>query len=368
MSGATVRATGIGSWPGTSVREAVRTVRDLLVDGEGVGLPHLPETPARGPGADIIGRAAGLLVDLPVDLQPSGWRLVDRPGRDAARTRALHREDLDELVEAYDGYTGSLKVQVAGPWTLAASLRLTRGERLVSDPGATADLVASLADGVAGYVRDVRRLVPGADVVLQVDEPSLIAVLEGSLPTSSGYGRVRSVDPQAVVRGLASVLAAHDGATVVHCCHPSAPLPLLRATGAGALSVDVTAATPARWESLAATLEAGTGLVAGCLATEGSGTDLPGGPGGPSGQGGQGGPSGPGGPGGQGGPGGPGADVRARALVLEGFERAGLGAGDLVDLVVSPTCGLAALTPEGARDVVRAALDTARRLAEEVPS
>ena len=31
-------------------REAVRTVRDLLVDGEGVGLPHCPETPARGPG------------------------------------------------------------------------------------------------------------------------------------------------------------------------------------------------------------------------------------------------------------------------------------------------------------------------------
>ena len=57
-----VRATGVGSWPGTSVREAVRTVRDLLLAGDGEGLPHLPETPARGPGADIIGRAAGLLV------------------------------------------------------------------------------------------------------------------------------------------------------------------------------------------------------------------------------------------------------------------------------------------------------------------
>ena len=56
---APVRATGIGSWPGTSAREAVRTVRDLLVDGEGVGLPHCPETPARGPGADIINGGAG---------------------------------------------------------------------------------------------------------------------------------------------------------------------------------------------------------------------------------------------------------------------------------------------------------------------
>jgi Cobalamin-independent synthase, Catalytic domain len=330
---APVRATGIGSWPGTSAREAVRTVRDLLVDGDGVGLPHLPETPGRGPGADIIGRAAGLLVDLPVDLQPSGWRFVDRPGLDASRTAGLLGEDLDELAEAYDGYTGQLKLQVAGPWTLAASLRLNRGERVVADPGAVADLVASLADGASRHVADVRRLVPGAEVVLQVDEPSLPAVLEGSLPTSSGYGRVRAVDPQVVVRGLHAVLAAHDGPTVVHCCHPSAPLPLLRATGAGALAVDLTGATPARWESVAATLDAGTGIWAGCLPTDGSGSD-----------------------------------TAARALVLEGFERSGLASDALRGLVVSPACGLAGLTPQGARGVLRSALDTARRLAEEVVS
>ena len=330
---APVRATGLGSWPGTSVREAVRTVRDLLVDGEGVGLPFLPETPGRGPGADIIGRAAGLLVDLPVDLQPSGWRFVDRPGRDAARTAAFLREDLDELAEAYEGYTGPLKVQVAGPWTLAASVRLNRGERSVMDPGASADLAASLADGIRGHVADVRRLVPGAEVVLQLDEPSLPAVLEGSLPTSSGFGRVRAVDPQVAARTLETVLAAHDGPTVVHCCHPAAPLPLLRATGAGALAVDLTAASPARWESVAATLDAGTGVYAGCLPTDGSGTD-----------------------------------AGARTLVLDGLERTGLAAAALRGLVVTPTCGLAALTPEGARTVLRSALDTARRLGEEVGS
>jgi len=196
-----------------------------------------------------------------------------------------------------------------------------------------ADLVASLADGIQGYVADVRRLVPGAEVVLQVDEPSLPAVLDGSLPTSSGFGRVRAVDPQVVMRGLESVLTAHDGATAVHCCHPSAPLPLLRATGAGALAIDLTDATPARWESVAATLDAGTGVWVGCLATDGSGTD-----------------------------------VDARAFVLEGFERSGLGSDALRGLVVSPTCGLAGLTPEGARSVLRTALDTARRLAEEVAS
>lgn len=326
-----VRAGGVGSWPGTSAREAVRTVRDLLLEEEGLGLPYLPETPARGPGADLVGRAAGLLVDLPVDLQPSGWRIVDRPGRDLARTLALLREDLDELAEAYEGHHGPLQVQACGPWTLAATLQLTRGERVVSDAGATADLVASLAEGLSAHVAAVRRLVPGAEVVLQLDEPSLPAVLEGALPTSSGYGRVRAVDPQVVVAGLRDVLAAHDGATVIHSCHPRAPLPLLRSTGASALSLDLTAASPARWESVAATLEAGTGIHAGVLATDGSTSD-----------------------------------ATARATLLDGLERAGLAAAALVDVVVTPACGLAGLTPEGARRVQRAALDTARRLTEEV--
>ena len=57
--------------------------------GELPDLPYLPELPARGPGADMIGRAAALLVELPVDLQPAGWRLVDRPGRDQARARRV---------------------------------------------------------------------------------------------------------------------------------------------------------------------------------------------------------------------------------------------------------------------------------------
>jgi hypothetical protein len=89
-------------------------VRDLLSED---GLPYLPELPARGPGADIIGRGAGLLADLEVDLQPMGWRFVDRAGRDSHRTSALLREDLDELAEAFDAYEGDLKVQIAGPWT-----------------------------------------------------------------------------------------------------------------------------------------------------------------------------------------------------------------------------------------------------------
>ena len=68
-------ASGVGSLPGTDPAEAVR-----LVVGELPDFAHLPELPARGPGADLIGRSAAFLVDLAFDLTPAGWRLVARPG------------------------------------------------------------------------------------------------------------------------------------------------------------------------------------------------------------------------------------------------------------------------------------------------
>ncbi len=321
------RATGVGSLPGTDVGAALRLVREVLGDGD---LPHLPELPARGPGADIIGRSAGLLVDLHVDLQPAGWRFVDRPGRDAGRTASLWRQDLDELAEAFDGYEGELKVQVAGPWTLAASVELNRGERALVDDGAARDVAESLAAGVAAHLATVERLVPGARLVLQLDEPSLPAVLSGSLPTQSGYGRVRTVDPQRAADGIRTVLAAAgDRPTVVHCCAAAPPIPVLRNVGAGAISIDTTLLSPAGWESVAATVEGGTGLHAGCLPSDGSGTRE--------------------------------AAVR---LLLDAWERTGLQGDRLADVVVSPTCGLAGLTPTGASSVYRTARDLARDLTD----
>lgn len=320
--GQVARATGIGSLPGTDIREALKGVRDVLADGH---LPYLPELPARGPGADMIGRAAGLLVDLHVDLQPAGWRFVDRPGRDAHRTGAWWRQDLDELAEVFDGYAGDLKVQCAGPWTLAAGIELHRGERAVSDPGAHRDLVASLAEGVRQHIAEVRRLVPGAQVTLQLDEPSLPSVLAGRLPRASGYGHLRRVEPQVAAAGLRDVLErAGADATVVHCCDRGIPLPLLRSTGVGAVALDVTDLTPQRWESIAATVEQGVGLYAGCLPTDGSGTV-----------------------------------TTAAAGVATGWSDAGMSPRGLADLVATPACGLPGLTPEGALRVQRAAVDVA---------
>src|SRR4051794_26613115 len=83
-------ATGVGSMPGTDPREAA-----AVVTGELPVLTALPELPARGVGADMIGRTAGLLVDIAVEVRPSGYRVTAKPGRDQRRAVDLLRTDLD---------------------------------------------------------------------------------------------------------------------------------------------------------------------------------------------------------------------------------------------------------------------------------
>src|SRR3954452_11564803 len=133
-------ATGIGSMPGENIDAALGVIADALPD-----LPHLPELPARGAGSDMIGRTAGQLVDLHIDLQPAGWRLVPRPGLDEMRGGDRLRRDPRTLLPAPPRCGGESKVQRAGPWTLAATLELTRGGKAVGDRGASRDLAASLA-------------------------------------------------------------------------------------------------------------------------------------------------------------------------------------------------------------------------------
>jgi methionine synthase II (cobalamin-independent) len=322
------RATGVGSWPGTDVAEALRVVTGLLPD-----LPHQPELPGRGPGSDLVGRAAARLVDLPVDLQPSGWRLVDRPGRDQARADAFWREDLDRLAHALDGWSGPLKVQLAGPYTLCAALWLPRGDRAVSDHGARRDLVASSAAAVQQLVADVVRLVPAAQVVVQLDEPSLPAVVSGRLRSASGFGLLRAVPPAEVREGLTAVLAAARAAgasTVVHCCADEVPLGLLHQAGAEAISVETALLSHADWDTVAEAVEAGTRLWAGVLPTSG---DLP-------------------------------SAAEAAGRLARAWSDVGLTAERLREVVVTPACGLAGSDPAQARAVLERAGEVARALTD----
>lgn len=248
-------ATGVGSLPFDDRDEAARVVVGELPD-----LPHLPELPVRGAGADIVGRAATLLVDLHVDLQPSGWRLVDRPGADERRARSMVNGDLDAFEIAAYGYEGPLKVQVAGPLTLAATVELNRGGRAVGDYGARRDLAESLAEGVRAHVADVARRVPGATVVLQLDEPGLPAVLAGSIPTVSGFGRLRAVEAAEAETLLGTVIGAAGAPVVVHSCAADVPVGLLHGAGAVAVSLDVDRLGGGVLEELAAAVDAGLAL------------------------------------------------------------------------------------------------------------
>ncbi|WP_285655924.1 methionine synthase [Actinomycetospora sp. NBRC 106375] len=236
------RATGLGSWPGTDRQEAARTIV-----GEVPGLPYVPELPARGAGADMIGRAAAMLVDLAVEVWPSGYRVVHRPGGDQRRAEDLLARDVDALDEAL-GAAGAtpraVKCQVAGPWTLAAGVELHSGHRVLTDRGAVAEFAASLAEGLRTHVATLARRT-GAPVVVQIDEPTLPAVLAGSLTTPSGYGTVGAV-PGAEARSLLAATvegarAAGAERVVLHCCHPTPPLALLGATAPDAVAVDLTA-------------------------------------------------------------------------------------------------------------------------------
>src|SRR5437763_7038910 len=167
-------ATAIGSMPGEDPLEAAR-----VVAGELPELMPWPELPARGVGADMLGRTAGLLVDLPVEVVPSGYRVTARPGHDYRRAADLMERDLDALEEAVErGGTrpDRVKVQLVGPWTLTASVELARGHRVLTDPGALREFTESLAEGLAAHVAAVTRRT-GSPVIVQLDEPTLPAVL-----------------------------------------------------------------------------------------------------------------------------------------------------------------------------------------------
>ena len=249
-------ATGIGSMPGTDIDEAQRIVLGELPD-----LPHLPELPGRGPGADMIGRGGAFLVELPIELYAGRWRVAGRPGHDLRVARDLLERDLDTLTERAAEFAGVFKVQVPGPWTLAASLGLPIGGQVLRDPGAARDLADSLAAGVRAHVAEVRTRLPRATVLLQVDEPSLPLVLAGRVPTESGFGTLRSVDPAVARRALTEVITAAGVPVVVHCCAPSVPLELLREAGAVAVALDLSLVRDL--DALGEQLDSGMGLFAG---------------------------------------------------------------------------------------------------------
>jgi hypothetical protein len=281
----------------------------------------------------MIGRTAALLVDLPVEIVPSGWRYTAHPGRDLRRARDFLAWDLDALEATGAQFAGPVKVQAAGPWTLAASLELASGHPVLSDHGATRDLAASLAEGLRLQLDDLRRRLPGATPVLQLDEPSLPAVLAGHVPTPSGYGTVRTVDGQRAEQALRQVLGvAADGSRVVHCCAADAPIALLRSAGADALSLDAALLGAEHYDLLGEAVDTGGSLWLGLLPP----TD---------------------------------ADISldtARKPLQSLWSDLGFPPAQLAGAVVpTPACGLAAATPQYVRRVLAVLRDIGKSLLDE---
>lgn len=323
-------ATGVGSLPGEAFGEAVRMVLDELPD-----LPHLPELPDRGATAGMTGRTLAVVEGLDADLQPAGWRLTGSsgsPGVDHRRARSLLAQDLDTVEELTQGYEGAFKVQVAGPWTLAATVERPRGDRLLADHGARRELAQALAEGLRTHIKDVRRRIPGTTrLVVQVDEPALAAVLGGTVPTASGFHKHRSVDLPEASQALEWVLAAvaDEGAEPwVHSCAAGTPLGLLRKAGARGLSVDLGQLSAADHDDLATALEAGDAVALGVVPA--LRPDAP-----PSDK--------------------TLIESVERWLDMVGLEPTG-------DIVISPTCGLAAATGDWPRRAIALAAAVARNL------
>lgn len=264
-----VTATGLGPWPGEDPAEAARIIRGEL------GTPHLPflaELPDRGVGSDALGRTASLLVELAVDVQPHGWRLVDRPGKDLQRAKSALSTDINilaDVIGAEEVPSEDFKIQLRGPLSLAAGLHLHNGERALLDYGARREIAASLAAGVEGYLKRVAEAAPGARIVVQIDEPEIASVLAGTIPTASGYRTLRSVSGREVTESWQLVIDALRAAgaveTVVAVSEVEAPFERILAAGADGIAVPLRALTSRQWEQLAGAVEAGKRLWAGAL-------------------------------------------------------------------------------------------------------
>jgi methionine synthase II (cobalamin-independent) len=328
------KATGVGSWPGTAARPAAEVVVGELA----AALAHLVELPARGVGADLLGRAGALLIDVAIDTVPRGYRIAARPGAVTRRAVSLLDEDMDALEEAWEtaGLRGGgrvVKIQAPGPITLAAGLELSNGHRAISDPGALRDLTHSLAEGVAVHRAALSRRLD-TPVVVQFDEPSLPSALAGRLSGVTALSPVAALD-ESVAHTLLDTCAQTVGAEVLlHSCAPELPWDLLGRSAIDAVSVDSATLKAADLDGIAAFVESGRTVMLGVVAATAPERR-------------------------------PSVEEVAAAVVAV-TDRLGFGRSALRERIgVTPACGLAAATPEWARTAIELARKAAEAFAED---
>jgi len=295
-------------------------------------VPYLPELPARGPYAQLIGRSTAFLAGLAADLQPAGWRLTDASSRDHRLAVSTLRRDLDLLEEHAQGYAGTLKLSVAGPWTLAAMMERPRGDRVIADSGARRDLGQSLAEGITQLVAELVGRLPDVEPLVQLDEPMLPAVLGGAIANASGLLRHRAIESSEV---SGAIIHTRDRLAttpvVVHCCAADPPIELLRLAGVSGVLLDIDQLSSTDWDVVGATLEAGPWIGMGALPTDRM----------------------------------LGPDQVARR-VLQPLRDLGLEPPVAARIVITPACGLASATRDGAVCALRTLRSAAEIVTEQL--
>jgi methionine synthase II (cobalamin-independent) len=328
------KATGVGSWPGTSARQAAEVVVGELADA----IAHIVELPARGVGADLLGRAGGLLIDVAIDTVPRGYRIAARPGGVARRAISFLDEDMDALEEAWEtaGLRGGgrvVKVQAPGPITLAAGLELANGHRAITDAGALRDLAASLGEGVGAHRAELARRLD-TPVVVQFDEPSLPAALGGQLTGVTALSPIAALDEAVAGPLLDTCIAATGTDVLLHSCAADLPWNMLQRSAIHAISVDSGTLRAADLDGLAAFVDSGRTVMLGVVPATA-----------PAKQ--------------------PSAEEVATAVVAV-TDRLGFARSALRDRIgVTPACGLAAATPQWARIAIELARTAATVFAED---
>lgn len=200
-----VRASGRGDFPGDDLAEAMSRV-----EGE-LGAPHLPflpHLPALGWRSTPLARTLAVCEGLAFDGASFGWRMVHSGSR-GARESALAQDrllsDINLLADRVgaqkkrfgSGQAPAYKIQLAGPLTLAASIYLPGGERAISDAGASRDLLESFLEGLERWAESLREALqaPRALIAVQLDESEFQRLMEGTIPTVSGFRSLSALQP-----------------------------------------------------------------------------------------------------------------------------------------------------------------------------
>jgi 5-methyltetrahydropteroyltriglutamate--homocysteine methyltransferase len=289
-------------------------------------------------GADIVGRAGALLVDVAIDTVPRGYRVAARPGAVTRRAVSLLDEDVDALEEAWEtaGLRGSgrpVKVQAPGPITLAAELELANGHRAITDLGALHDIAASLAEGVGAHRAAVSRRLD-TPVVVQFDEPLLPAAVAGRLAGVTMLSPVAPINETLATTMLDTCVAAAGAEVSVHSCAAALPWKALQHSSISSVSVDVATLEAADLDAIAEFVESGRAVVLGAVSSSTPARR-------------------------------PSAEEVAAAVVAV-TDRLGFGRAALRDRIgVTPACGLAGATPQWARTAIGLARRAAAAFADD---